>query len=330
LKTKHKDTDYLFLSTRLRALERNFLTQARIERMLQAATAEESAQVLAEIEYPPFDVNSESSINAALAREREKLFSELSGHLPDPEILDVFRVKYDYHNIKTVIKAGGADVTGLLLDAGRVSPREMTAKFEQRGKWDFLPPVMAEAAEEATRVLHETGDPQRSDFVLDRAYFAEMSDLARAGGSPFLMRYVATLIDAANLRSVVRTERMHRSGAFLQQVLFPGGQISPERVLSGIGNGVAELYRPTPLAEAALLGEDVIAGGSLTEFERACDNAVLARAAEARRVPFGVEVVIGYIVTKENDIAAARIILSGRAAGIAPDIIRERLRDCYV
>ena len=49
---KIKDTDYLFLSTRIRALERNLLTRERMERMLDAQTAGDAVKVLAECGYP--------------------------------------------------------------------------------------------------------------------------------------------------------------------------------------------------------------------------------------------------------------------------------------
>jgi len=330
LARKPKDTDYLFLSASIRSRERELLTRSHVDRMLHAATVAESAQVLNELGYPPFDPGSETGLNEAIAQVRSTMFHELEQQMPDKGILDVFKLKYDYHNLKTIIKSRGGDVRHLLLDAGRVRAEEMDAKFRQTGKWDFLPPVPAAAAQEAARVLAETGDPQRSDFVLDRAYFSELLTMAKATGCEFLIAYVRTLIDAANLRSAVRTLRMHRAGTFLQQVLFEGGAVSVSRILAGVNDGVAELYRATPLARAAELGQEAVSGGSLTAFEKACDNAVLARAAASRSVPFGPEVPIGYVVARENDFTSARIILSGRLAGLDADTIRERLRDSYV
>ncbi len=327
---KPKDTDYLFLSASIRSRERELLTRSHVDRMLHAATVAESAQVLNELGYPPFDPGSETGLNEAIAQVRSTMFHELEQQMPDKGILDVFKLKYDYHNLKTIIKSRGGDVRHLLLDAGRVRAEEMDARFRQTGKWDFLSPVPAAAAREAARVLAETGDPQRSDFVLDRAYFSELLTMAKATGCEFLIAYVRTLIDAANLRSAVRTLRMHRAGTFLQQVLFEGGAVSVSRILAGVNDGVAELYRATPLARAAELGQEAVSGGSLTAFEKACDNAVLARAAASRSVPFGPEVPIGYVVARENDFTSARIILSGRLAGLDADTIRERLRDSYV
>jgi V/A-type H+-transporting ATPase subunit C len=330
LARKPKDTDYLFLSAALRSRERELLDRSHVDRMLHAASLAESAQVLTELGYPPFDPSSEGSLNEAVAQVRSEMFRELEQKMPDKGILDVFKLKYDYHNLKTLIKSRGADVRRLLLDAGRVRADELVSKLQQTGKWSFLPPVPAAAAEEAARVLAETGDPQRSDFLLDKAYFSELSAMAGATNCGFLMDYVRTLIDAANLRSIVRTLRMHRVGTFLQQVLFEGGSVAVNRILADVNDGVAALYRATPLAAAAELGQEAVSGSSLTAFEKACDNAVLAKAATSRSVPFGPEVPIGYVVARENDFTSARIILTGLMAGLDADTIRERLRDSYV
>ena len=71
-------------------------------------------------------------------------------------------------------------------------------------------------------------------------------------------------------------------------------------------------------------------GGSLTAFEKACDDAVLRAAGAARRVPFGVEVALGYLAAKEAEWTAVRTVLSGRMAGVPAEALRERLREQYV
>ena len=80
----------------------------------------------------------------------------------------------------------------------------------------------------------------------------------------------------------------------------------------------------------AELGAAAAQGGSLTAFEKACDDAVTAVAARAKSVPFGVEAVISYVAAKEIEFTAVRVIMSSRLAGIEGDTIRERLREAYV
>ena len=197
--------------------------------------------------------------------------------------------------------------------------------------YDALPDALAAATREAVEVLSTTGDPQLSDFILDRAYYAEMLCAARATRSDFLVRYVQATIDAANLRSAVRTLRMQKGGDFLRKVLFEGGSVKTDSILSAaLGGNLEEPFRSTELRAAAECGTEAVRGGSLTKFEKVCDDAVTAFAARAKSVPFGVEAVIGYMVAKEIEFTAVRIIMSSRMAGIAGDTIRERLREAYV
>ena len=325
--TKHrKDTDYLFLASRVRALERKLLTAPRIEQLLTAGDVAACSQLLSELGYEP--IHDEASLQASLKQQREAVFSDIARFMPEPELLDVFRLKYDYHNIKTLLKdrSGGR----LLMDAGCISAADMERQYAESGNWQFLPKEMADAAKEAADVLAETGNPQRSDFILDRAYFAQLRSLAQESRCAYLQEYIRAMIDAANLRSLVRTERLHADPGFLRQVLFDGGSVSVDTIVAHAGNGPAALYRATPFRAAAEAGEEAAKGGSLTAFERACDNAVLLAAGKARSIPFGVEVVLGYLAAKEAEWTAVRIIMSGRMAGMTADAIRERLRDQYV
>ncbi len=329
---KRKDTDYLCLSAQIRSMERNLLDHARMERMLEAPTVEEAARLLTEVGYESFDAHSDRALNHALLQRRVDLFEELYRYAPEPQIIDVFKLKYDYHNLKTIIKSRGSDVTALLVDAGRIPAEELLRRHQESGNWEFLNPAMEAAAREGERVLAETGDPQRSDALIDRAFYAEMLELAVGTKCPYLERYVRTSIDAANLRSVVRTLRMGRSAAFLKEFLFPGGTVRLDAVLSGAVNGEVErTFHGTALQEAAHVGEEAVQNGtSLTTFEKLCDDAVLAQAGAARRIPFGVEVVIGYVAAREAELTNVRIIMTGRMAGIPAETIRERLRESYV
>ena len=284
-----KDTDYLFLSARIRSLEKDLLTSQRLEQLLQSPSVENCSQLLSDLGYAP--IRDEASLQSSLKRQREAVFAELERFMPEKQLLDVFRIKYDYHNIKVLLKAPeGAE--RLLMDAGTIPVSELQRKYADSGNWQFLPRDMAEAAGKAAALLAETGSAQRSDCLLDRACFQKLRQLAEESRCVYLQTYVRAMIDAANLRALVRAERMHMDPGFLQEVLFEGG--------------------------------------SLTDFEKACDNAVLRTAAGARRVPFGVEVALGYLIAKEAEWTAVRIVMAGRLAGLSADAIRERLRDTYV
>ena len=156
--------------------------------------------------------------------------------------------------------------------------------------------------------------------------------MARDSGSSFLQGYVRCLVDAANLRAVVRTRRMGKGDAFLRGVLFPGGDMDLRRILAAVDSGtpLAELYSTSFLGQAAQEADQVLEGGSLTRFEKACDDAVTGYLAQAKYIAFGDAPVVAYLAAKENEFTAVRIIMSGRMAGLDTETIRERLREAYV
>lgn len=328
-----KDTEYLFLSTRVRAMENNLLSRERMERMLEAPSLEDAAKVLQECGYAEMSQVSAQALEQAVAEQRQKTLADLSGAAPDKNIVDVFKVKHDYHNAKTILKAGamGTDPTALLVDAGRVSADKLLESV-RAGDLQGLPDILRAAVERARDVLGTTNDPQLADFVLDRAYFEDMFQLAKASGSAFLQGYVRILVDVANLRSVVRTLRMGKGADFLKGVLFQGGSIGADRILTAVaaGSSIEELYATSPLKDAAEAGSASVNGGSLTRFEKLTDDAVTAYLTTAKRVAFGEAPVIAYLAAKENELTAVRIIMSGRMAGLDTDTIRERLRESYV
>ena len=196
------DTDYLFLTTRVRALECQLLDRGQMEQMLEAATPQEAARLLTDCGYPELDPVNGETLGAMLAREREKTFQDLGELVPDPAVLAVFQVQHDYHNLKVLLKseAMGLDGDRLLVDTGRV-PGEAMAAAVRSGELGDLPGLLPEAVGEARQVLAATRDPQLGDFILDRYAFRELENLSRQTGSAFLAGYVQRTTDVANLRT---------------------------------------------------------------------------------------------------------------------------------
>ncbi len=315
----------------LRAREVKLLSFERAERMLDAASFDECAKLLTDCGYADMSAMSAKEIEAYLSAHRDEVFAELEKLAPDKAAVDVFKLKYDYHNAKAVIKAEamGQDADRLLSRSGRVAPEKLTRCYFDE-KLSELPSVLGGAIEEAKGVLARTANPQLADFILDKAYFAELRALAGELESAYLDGYIGILADSANLKSAVRTLRMGKSPEFMAEALVPGGEVSADRIANaGDGEAIAALFASSMLEKAAMLGAEAVSGGSMTSFELACDNAVTAYLKKAKLVSYGAEALIAYLAAVEGEITAVRMILTGRLAGIAPDVIRERLRDMY-
>ena len=327
----NKKEAYLYISAMLRSRETRMLTREKAERMLDAPSFEESAKILADCGYEDMSQMSAREIDQALAAHRDTVFKELAGLAPNETIVDVFRIKYDYHNAKVILKAEAmnSDESGLMSGSGRVAPQTMLAAYNEDRCRD-LPGGLGAAMEEAKGVLARSANPQLADFVLDKAYFAELAALAEQLDSEFLTGYVAILADSTNLKSAVRTLRMGKDADFMRQALVPGGNVSPARIAAAAsGEGLASLFNTRLLKDAAALGAAAVDGGTMTAFELACDNAVMAYMADAKLTAYGEEPVVAYMAAVENEITTIRMILTGRLAGIEPQVIRERLRDMY-
>lgn len=329
-----KDTDYLALSSRIHAMENRLLTRERMERMLEAKEPGEAAKVLAECGYGELVEQNAGGLEQLLSKARNDLFRELEQALPQKSVMQVFQLKFDYHNMKVLLKMqalGKGQPEPLLLTGGRYDPAVLLERYRREELGD-VSPVLRKAVMEAKETLSATGDPQRADFRLDRAYYEEMANLAEETGSELLRGYVRLVVDAANLRCVVRAARLEKGGDFLSLALVPGGTVSQQALVSIRGEELAGLFQTGPLAVAAALGSRLLHAedGPLTEFERLCDDALMEYLSAARRVPFGVETVIGYLYAREVEATIIRTILSGRMAGLAGETIRGRLRSAYV
>ena len=325
----HRDTDYLAISARIRAMENRLLTRERMDRIIDARDDGEARKLLAECGYPDAPG---ITLEAVLAQAREQTRKELLAAVPDSRLLEIFTLKYDYHNAKAILKAEamGDDPARLLVGGGRYAPAALLEGW-QREQLGMCSDTFRKAMEQAAVILRDRKDPQGCDLLLDKAYFAEMAQLADALGSKYLQGYVRLMVDAANLRTVVRVYRMGGELDFLRGVLLEGGNVSPRSILDARGGELSEPFRSGALAEAAKLGEVAAKPGmaALTSFEKACDDAVTAYLAAARRVPFGEEVVIGYLYAKEAELTAVRTIFAGRGAWLDGEIIRQRLRATY-
>jgi len=333
LKEKLQDIDYAYASARVRALEKNLLTHERLERILEAKTDEDALKVLLENGYESAPVISPLEIDAMIIRERAKLFDDAFKMSPDKRIVDLFLIKYDYHNIKAIVKgsAAGTDYTSSLTSAGRIPIHSLTAMMLESNFRD-MPLVMRRAVSEARDMLSCTSDPQACDVVLDKACFAEMLSLAGQIGSEYLTGYVRLLIDSVNLRTAVRLKHMGRSFEYLSRAFMEGGNISLSKLSAEMTPELLEhICSHTTLQKAGEAGSAALRNDlGLSFLDLECDNALVNYLKSAKYIAFGEAPLAAYIASKETEFTAVRIVMTGRLSGLPPAVVMESLRDTYV
>ena len=324
---KIKDNRFICLSAILRAKEAKMLSGAKLERMLAEPSFADACRIATESGYEDMSGMDVAGINASLAAYRARELAEIADLAPDISVLDLFRMKYGYHNAKAIVKSGGdlEKAADLLSDAARFTPEEILAVYQSEAGSGKLPEAYAAAIREARTALARTGNPQISDYILDKAFFAESLREAKRSGKPFIEDYIRLQIDKANLRSALRTMDMERREELLDYALIEDGTVSVEEIRGALDNreDLIRLFAPTILGKAA-------AAQGMTQFEKEADNAVRDYVLQSNFVSFGQEVLVEYLSALENEITSLRIILTGKRMGIPEAKLRERLRESYV
>lgn len=328
---KFKDTDFLHAGSRIKTLEKKLLTQRQLIQMAEAQSLEEAwkmandAGIGVGMPYQDYE--------AALADNLEETYQFLQKLAKGEDFLNLLRYEYDALNLKILVKAQAMEAESEeLVELGSVPVPALREEF-RLGKFEKTPPRLAEAVAEATEVLARTGDPQFVDVLLDRALLAAMAEKAAGYQIKFLHNLVKTRIDIANIRSLVRIKRIDKDLDFLKRVAAPGGFISTDALCEAFPKGMDGIVA---LIEASDYGKvlepalpELRAGGSLTNFERLCDDCLTGQLDQVRLIPFGVELLIVHAVAKEAEIKAVRIVMASRIAGVSPELIKERLRETY-
>ena len=325
--SKVKDTDYLLLSAVLRAKEAQLLSSTDYERMLTEPSFAEACRIAADNGYEDMSNMDIRQVNEALARYRAKELSEIKDLIPDESLLDLFRMKYGYHNAKLLVKSKG-DLSAcqhLISDSARFTMEQLREVYDSEEGNGALPKVYADALRESKVALARTNNPQIAEFILDRAYYHDMLLHATKTKKQYIIDYIRYRIDRTNLRSTLRTMYMGRRGELLKYALIEGGHISIDEILGSMEtkDELIRLYSSSIFYKSA-------AAPTMTEFELEADNAIELYVSSGNYISFGPEVVVEYIAALENEIMALRIILTGRLMGISQESLRGRLRESYV
>ena len=107
------------------------LTRERMERMIDAKDSGEAAKVLSECGYGELTQLTSAALEELLADARRNTFRDMADSVPDRRLVEVFQLKYDYHNAKVLIKAQamGLDEARLLSQGGRYDPQRLREDF---------------------------------------------------------------------------------------------------------------------------------------------------------------------------------------------------------
>ena len=319
----------------IRILEKRLLTRNRLERMIEAQTPEEVLKLLGETEYSQdmADIHGSHDYEIILKRETERVFSIVRNMIKNTGIVDVLSLKYDYHNLKVLLKSKitGKDFSSLLMQAGTIDASKFKVKFETQS--NDLPQEIIEAIDEVQKDFEENHNPQRIDIIVDKHYFRNLSRLAKEIDVKVITDYVEGLIDFQNMITLFRVQKQKRDARFLETVIFEGGTISKNKIVASINDNtdtILNKFKKEKLGTYLVKGLEAFSETKrLSELEKISDNYLMELNKESKYVVFGPEPLFTYLVAKEREINAIRMIMVSKINNISSDKIRERLRETY-
>jgi len=321
------DMQYAYAVARIRSKELSLLNTQVLEQLLASKSYEDCLHLLHDRGWGGSDGRENSE--QLLQYEREKTWNLIRELVDDMSIFDVFLYANDYHNLKAAIKLvyENQETGHVFIDHGTVDPQVIFKAVKEHDD-SLLPEQMRKPAKEAFETLLHTGDGQLCDFILDKASLDAIYSAGSLSKNELLKTYAEVTVAAADIKIAVRACRTGKSFDLILRALAQCDSLD-----------IQELARAAAQKEEAIydcLGKTVYADAvealrqSPSAFERWCDNAVIRAIRPQLYNPFTVAPLAAYILARENEIKAVRLILSGKMNHLPEQSIRERLREMYV
>lgn len=322
--------------SRIWVLETKLLDKPKVERMIEAPSANEVLRILNETEYS----NVSSNIKRAedyeeiLSAELKRVYDLVYEISPVKEVVKIMSLKYDYHNVKVLLKGKvlGKDLSSMIIKLGNLDLQEIKRKIDG-DNYKSLNGTLGKGVQEAMKAFEETKDPQKIDIIIDKYMFKELVEIQKSLDYKFIDNLVKAMIDSINIRTLLRIKKQNKGRDFAEEVIVEGGAIDRSKLVALLNespeNIMAKL-QSTIYSDLIKEGfEGYIATESASLLEKLSDNYIMELMKDSKLVTFGPERLLSYIYAKETEIKVIRIIMVGKLNNIAEEVIRERLRDIY-
>lgn len=326
-----KDTEYLYASSNIRAIEGDASYSERLKRFIECKSVDELYFAVAGSDAASGSKKEalEEYLDARLA----SAFSLVKKIVPDKKVYDFLIYEYDCCNLKVAIKSfiKGMSPKGMIYSFGTV-PEKAVSDCAKDGDTSAFPKNMAKAGKEAIEAYEKTKDPSVIDMIVDRACFADMLENANLYGYEKFVSLVKNRIDKVNIISFMRIalSKQYDKRKMLDMALADGGTITKTvfySKLDGFDGNASGLLEGTGYYSAS---KEADASITFSSLERMLDDIYLACVRDMRFVPFGAEVPCAYILDTVYEIKNIKIILAGICSSLPQEKIRERVRFGYV
>ena len=319
-----KSQDFTYAVSRIRMKETKLFSRKEIDRLISQKDYTSVFRTLSELGF-----GSGIDSDDVLTAEQSKLWDLMKELVDDMSIFNVFRLQNDYHNLKVSVKLvySNALPGDMLISGGTVDGNFIYECVKNRN-FNELPEAMSDTAHKSLELLLKTGDGQLCDVVIDKAMLDAVSAFATASKDKVIRDYAELFIASANIKVAVRGAKLNKSLDFFTKSLAECDSLNVEALARSAVKGFDEIC--TYLLATKYKDAVEYIRKSMSSFEKWCDDMLIRGMRIQKSEPFTIGPLIAYIIAKQNEIKAVRLILIAKQNGLDDNKINERIREMYV
>ena len=327
---------YVYTVARLRGMENHILDSAFFSRLMDSAGIDDAVKALGETSYSQWISAAGSNFDKAIDSEILATFEELKSFVPDKELLDIFRLPYDFHNVKVLLKGlfkvRGGELEGrrydLLSKLGTIDTDELTNAIETE-EYGFLPYGLTDLIPQCWQLWDSSKSAQAVEILIDHQMFKAMLGVAEGLNMPEIVNWVKAKIDSENLKSAVRLARMKYEPAKALSFFHEGGTIRPDdlaKLLNEPQETWSRVLSYTDIgAVLSALQENSDIKASLTDVSKSLDEYLMRVLEGAKYSMDSPANVLLFMLTKEAEARNMRVALVCVAGGLDREFGRRLL-----
>jgi len=317
---------YVYASTLVKTRAQELLNDTQLEMLLTAKSPNEMITSLHDTYLAPYLSGREGGdVSYALEKSVADARTLLERTAPDPRLLDVLWIKYDFYNLRTIIKGGHAgipseDILKQCFTLGLFEPARLLEAYHNNTLSSLNPRL-----NETARAAATTAESIDIEQIIQSHYFRTAHEMAQECKNSFVRRYIETRIDLFNTLSHLR-ELVRREHTTSSNNSFVAGGTFNKSELETKEDTIAALYR---LGGEHIWREALDAfnnTGTFLLLEKTADEYILTFLDRESFELFSLAPLYAYFTAVKNNAQTIRAIWIGKNRGLSEHDVRHTLR----
>lgn len=325
-------TNYGFAIGKIRVLETRLLDRNFFNDLLVLNNLGTSLNKLQETPYSEF-LKDKSHWEKGLESYYNYTLNTITNIVPEPELINILRLRYDFHNIKIIFKTKlnilDMDKFEYFLDLGTIGIKTLSDGILKE-KYSMLPPHIARVIKDTWHQISKNKDPQLATILLDRWLYHTLFHEVEHKNT-FLERFFSTWIDLYNIKTFLRAKKLEKEKEFFNTYFLHHGTIPRYQFEKFYEDSVPDIIEQLVTSPYFEIVEVLLStwaqDRSLIKVDKAIDDFITRILRRARLKAFGIEPIISYIWAKEMELKNCRLILTAIQYGLDKDWTMQHIRE---